>query len=338
MFSLGFNEERDLQFADKTAGFESVMHICDRDWHGIRSATGCLPGHKATISHKQQLHGEEIRHLEGLIFHHDIKAICFQGYSDTANSLCEILHNIFGHDLRQYAVTHVTSVQFENKFEMRMLKLMQERKREGILRNLASVKPDFHFVCPEFTGPLITNIVPNLPYRPYSIRNQSIAFVPIENTWRKNLYTNVLACEASKKITQVLAVNEPSNLGDSRALRKTRVVGYQDKVNLFGFMASVGLVLNVTLAECQPMTQLEALAMGTPCLTGPLGLGAISKHPLSKMTEVGILDNPRFIMEAADRIIDAWEVDADNMIDMIADIVKLRRIIGLDSYRTLLEL
>lgn len=335
---ISFNDPRDLRLSHEHDQLRNVLHIFDADWHGIRSATGCLPGHKLAITHKRKLMGDEIRHIEGLIVRHGIRAICYQGYSHTADDLVTILSRTFSGYCRQYAVTHVTSAQFEHMFEMDMLSLMAARKREGMLRNLGSVKPDFHFVCPSFSPILLVNLAPRLQRTPRVLRVPTSAFVPVENTWRKNLYTSILALERADAIERIFTVNEPSKLETVTPLKKVELVGYQSKVNLLGYMASCGLVMNTTLAECQPMTQLEALAVGTPTLTGPLLLGELSEHPLGKLTEMHSLDNPRELVEPVERIVSIWKNDPSEINEMIADNLALRRKLSFDSYLEFLEL
>src|ERR1700737_3389141 len=87
-----FNEDRDLIVAHEDTAMQKALHVFDRHWHGIRSATACLPGGKLGISHRDELTGDELRHIEGLIFKHGFTVICFQGYSERADLLAEVLH------------------------------------------------------------------------------------------------------------------------------------------------------------------------------------------------------------------------------------------------------
>lgn len=46
---LFFDAEIDTVFANEDPFFDEVLHIFDKDWHGIRSASGTAPGHKLAI-------------------------------------------------------------------------------------------------------------------------------------------------------------------------------------------------------------------------------------------------------------------------------------------------
>ena len=336
--NLVFGADRDIQVAHAHPAFDGVMHVYDRHWHGIRSATGCLPGRKLGISHKKHLDGSELRHIEGLIYKWGIRTICYQGYSDTADELVKIIHESLGNDIRQYCITHVTSVQFENHFEMHMLAKMTARLREGKLRGLGSVKPGFNSVCPPFWSGTIVNLPPAMKRSIPTLRAPDTVLIPLENSWRKNLYTNVLAAYAVPEVARILTVNLPSFLDEVSQSMKLRVIGFQAPQVLLGYMASSGLVMNVTLAECQPMSQLEALAVGTPCLTGPLGLAGFSDHPLGKLTEVAVLDNPAEISPYISTIMRLWKSDPDQLAEMIADFLEMRVAAGINSYREFLEI
>src|ERR1700722_11333164 len=126
-----FNEDRDIIPAHEDNALEAVLHVFDCDWHGIRAATACLPGGKLGISHTSAFSGEEIRHIEGLIYRHKFRTICYQGYSQHADELAGILHKDLGSELRQYVVTHVSSAQFEHTFELEMLKRIHSKVERG---------------------------------------------------------------------------------------------------------------------------------------------------------------------------------------------------------------
>lgn len=336
--SLVFGAERDVRVAHHDPAFDGVLHVFDRHWHGIRSATGCLPGRKLGVSHKRSLDGSELRHIEGLIYKWGINTICYQGYSDIVDGLIASMHDAFGAEIKQYCVTHVSSVQFDNHFEMHMLGKMTARLREKKLRGLGSVKPDFTSVCPPFWGGTIINMPPAIKAPVPGFRAHGAVLIPLENSWRKNLYTNVLAADAVPEVSRILAVNEPSFLDEVMQSMKLRVIGYQTPQALLGYMASSALVMNVTLAECQPMSQLEALSVGTPCLTGPLGLSGFSDHPLGRLTEVAALDNPAQISPKIATMMRLWRTDPNELQEMVDDFLKKRIAAGINSYREFLEI
>lgn len=335
-----FNEDRDVLASHSDAALSRVLHVFDRSWHGIRSATACLPGGKLGISHEAELIGEDYRHIEGLIYRYGFEAICFQGYSDKADRLVEILNRNFAPDLRIYAVTHVTTSQFEHAFEMAMLKKIYDRLDQGFIRRVGSVKTNFHLFHPGTWPECILNIPPNLARLvvPLPARDPGTVFIPVENTWRKNLYTQVIAAHGSNLVDHVMMVNWPSQLDQLMRLPKIQIVGWQQLEGLLANIAVSSVVLNGSFAECQPMTQLEAVAIGRPTITGPLRLPVFSDHPLSQLCEITELDDPGLFRRRLDAVLEEWRKDPRGMSEMIADFGRLRTAAGLGRYKEFLEI
>lgn len=300
---ITFDSERDIAYAHPHPELDRVLHIVHAAWHGIRSATGALPGHKLTIPHEGALDGSAVRHIMGLISHHDIRTICFQGFSSVADWLARDLKKHFGSDLRIHVITHVTSAQFENHFEMHMQEKIATLQRVGIVRAHGSVKADFDSVAPECWNRTLINAAPKIGdgFVPQAF-DPDCVFVPLENTWRKNLYTNILAANAVPQVRRIYTVNWPTMLEAIADLSKVKLIGYKRGLDLYGMMASCSLMIAATLAECQPMTELEGLAVGTPSVSGPVLLEEFDGDPLTDLTRVPAVDNPRAIATVVDRL------------------------------------
>jgi hypothetical protein len=103
-------------------------------------------------------------------------------------------------------------------------------------------------------------------------------------------------------------------------------------------MGSVGVVQAATLAECQPMTQLEALAVGAPSLTGPLGLSEFANHEVTRLCEVDALDNPAPISRALERLVHMRTHDPRGIGQMLEDYLVTRHAVAHQRYLEFLEL
>jgi hypothetical protein len=334
------NEERDTIVAHTDPGMRSVLHVLDRDWHGIRSATACLPGGKLGISHKNDITPEELTQIDRLILDGGYRVLCFQGYSETADRLVDHLHGKFGSDLRLCAVTHVTTSQFEYHFELGMLERIHARVDSGVIARAGSVKPNFHLFHEKTWPQCVVNIPPDLSRLIVALpkREPGNVFIPVENTWRKNLYTQVIAAQGSEKVRRICLVNWPTYLERLMIVDKAQLVGFQPLPGLLAYMRLAQLVTNVSFSECQPMTQLEALAVGTPAMVGPLRLPVFSGHPLSELCEVAEIDDPGLLRRRFDLVLDEWTRDPTGLSQMISDFVSLRTAAGLASYKEFLEL
>jgi hypothetical protein len=334
--TIEFNAPRDVERAQSDSRFDSVLHVFAKDWHGIRAATSCLPGLKVGIPHDKLLPGLDLHTIESVLTTHRVANVIYQGYSRAAHELARILYMDFGPRLNQFVVTHVSPAQFEHTFELQMLGLMREHLRKGVFKRVASVKPRFSDSVDFIDRETIFNCGPRATQRPTLPGCSDYVFVPLENTWRKNLYVNVLGGMASRA-SRVLCVNQPSYLQLVSDIDRVEVIGWHPAASLLEIMRSAACVLNVTMTECQPMTQLESLSVGTPCLTGPLRIPALASHELTRLSEVGVLDDPLVLGRAIDRVLDLRQRDEDGLQEMIRDFLALRLRLCTASYVNLLS-
>jgi hypothetical protein len=329
-----FNASSDTERAHNHPNLDQVMHVFDAYWHGIRSATACLPGHKIAISHKKEPSGDALHHFFNYIAHHQIRHICFQAMSEIGLNLAELTKREFGSTVQLYVVTHVSSAQFENHFEMQMLRIMVDGLKTGLFRRLSSVKPRFHGVVPEFWSETIVNTTPQINNTIPVLREIDTVLLPVENNWRKNLYTNALAGLYCDDVKTIYVVNWPSALENLHSLQKIEWIGFMRPGQIISRAASCGAILHSSLIECQPMTMLEGLAVGTPCLSGKLGIHPeIDAHPLSQLCEVEYVDDVGALKSKLTNIIALWRTNPHELLQMTADNVALRQKLCMNSYQ-----
>ena len=340
MMEIAFNFDRDTQLANESQAFDKVLFVSHMHWHGIRSAVGALPGHKLCIPHEGgSLDGSSARHIIGIIVHHNISHVCFHGFSPVAEWLARDLKKHFGSDLGLSVVTHVTSSQFENHFEIEMQRRIQNLQKLGVFRRHGSVKPNFDSVVETCWARTLINAAPNIsPNQFYYAFDPDSVFIPLENTWRKNLYTNIISANALDQVKRINTVNWPSSLENLLDLSKVRHVGYKRGFELYSTMASASVMLGVTLAECQPMTELEGLAVGTPTISGQLLLSEFADDELTKLTRVSTGDNPRSISQVLDSVMNFRRSSPDELQQMISEHLQKRLKLSFESYRDFLEI
>ena len=328
-----------LRAAHRVAGFERVLHVAHHEWHGIRQATAYCPGHKLLIPADGPLEEADKIQIAEEIQALGITHVVFQGYSENADQLLLSLKSRFGAGLRCHAVTHVTTAQFEHHFEMVMQARLLIRLRMGSLQGLASVKPDFGAVFEHYWPGLIVNFAPDLPSqrhrRPPDMRS---VYAPLDPGWRKNMYTNVLGALTAENVEQVKTANFPNGLESLVNLDRLRLVGYLRGRDLFEEMARSSLVLLATLAECQPMTQLESLAVGTPAMTGPLSIREFDDDPLIRLCTTPHLDNPALLARDVERVVAARHDDPAAIEEMITDHLARRHALAAQRYADFLAL
>lgn len=334
-----FDSRQMTQYMHEVEGFERVLHVAHHEWHGIRHATAYGPGHKLLISANSPLSPEDKESIAAHVDALGIRHVVFQGFSDNADQLLLHLKGRFGPDLRCHAVTHVTTAQFDHAYEMQIQARLLTRKRYGQIDNIASVKPDFGLAFEDYWPGLIVNFAPNIPAGAFVREaNTMDAYAPLDIGWRKNMFTNIVGASLARNVERVKTANFPNGLESIYNLEKLSLVGYLRGRQLFAEMANSALVIVATLAECQPMTQLEAFAVGTPALTGPLRIADFAEDPLIELCTSDKLDNPALLARDIEKAVDAVKTDPEAVAQMIASHLRHRHVIAVQRYAELLGL
>ncbi|MEA1619900.1 glycosyltransferase family A protein [Erythrobacter sp. T5W1-R] len=333
-----FNSLQMTRLCHTAAGFEKVLHIAHHEWHGIRQATAYNPGHKLLISAHETLSENEKKAIANQIAQLSIQRVCFQGYSDNADLLLLYLRAVLGPGVKFFVVSHVTTAQFDNHFEMVVIARLLNRLRFGVLDGIGSVKPKFAQSVEGFWPKTVINYAPNLPLVRGQRSSKVEIYAPLDVGWRKNLFTNIIAGSIASNVDVVKTANFPNGLESVHDLSKLRLVGYLRGRDLYDEMARSSLTLIATLAECQPMTQLESFAVGTPAITGPLEVEEFFKDPLVQLCTTSRLDNPGLLARDIEKVIDALKSDESAMYDMITDHLSRRHTAASQNYAEFLEL
>lgn len=327
-----------LRTSHQAAGFEKVLHIAHHEWHGIRQATAYSPGHKLLIPADEAIDETEKRAIAETIGRMGIERICIQGYSENADALLLYLRAVVGPSVKFFMVSHVTTAQFDHQFEMVVISRLLNRLKLGVLDGIASVKPGFGTAVEGFWKGTIINYAPNIAM-PKGRRSPRVeVYAPLDVGWRKNLFTNIIAASLASSVDTVKTANFPNGLENIYDLNKLRLVGYLRGRDLLDEMARSSLTLIATLAECQPMTQLESFAVGTPALTGPLAVQEFVGDPLIELCTTYHLDNPALLAKDIEKIINVLRSDPTGMEQMLAEHLERRHAIATQNYATFLDL
>jgi glycosyltransferase involved in cell wall biosynthesis len=327
-----------LRASHQAPGFEKVLHVAHHEWHGIRQATAYSPGHKLLIPAHEHIDEQEKRAIAEMIARMGIERVCFQGYSDNADTLLLYLRSVLEPSVKYFVVSHVTTAQFDHHFEMSVIARLMNRLKFGVLDGIASVKPDFGKAIDGFWNRTIINYAPQIPM-PKGRRSERVeVYAPLDVGWRKNLFTNIMAASLARNVDTVKTANFPNGLENISDLQKLRLVGYLRGRDLLDEMARSSLTIVATLAECQPMTQLESFAVGTPALTGPLTVNEFAADPLIELCTTCHLDNPALLAKDIEKCIDALRGDPEGMEQMIAEHLDRRHMVATQNYADFLEL
>lgn len=308
----------------------STLHIYHKDWWGIKSAALLLPGHKYEIGAFDPKPDPDV--LYEIMVDNDIRYVFFQGFSLNAAGLLDELWEKTKNDVNYSAVAHVSAAQFDNQFELDMLSEMAHRKAQGMLKEVFSVKPGFSSAI-DFCNPhLLVNSFPKIKRESRIKRDYSIGFIPLTRGLRKNMQANHLGLIRSDNYTKIISSISDSCFINTVDDSKVEYLGFISPHIVSKLLMKAGLVMNVTLVECQPMVFNEACAAGVPCLTGPLFLPFAAKHELRGLTEIREADNVKKITQYADNIYGLWKADAKGLTQICHDYVDTVRRLSIESY------
>ena len=332
-----WNAAQDRCYSHQIPELENVLHIFHQEWYGIRAASGSLPGMKLAIAANTPMAGFDHKAAIDNILAADPERIVVHGMSDNMAVMVRILARI-GFTDKLFLVHHGSPTQWVYQPERRYAFTHFELAREGLVRKLHIMKPDFDLPVDCLFRPMLFNMSPNLRERSINWAGQppkeAIAFIPGWRDFHKNIFTNAMGAALTDRIKEVWTYASDVELPSSLS-QKIRAVPFVDRESTFRLFELASLTMNVSLVDCHPMLNLESQALGTPCLRGPLFLDALEDHPYVKLTSVSDPTSPRQIKEAVERVL---QVSEHELRDMIFDYQAASDRHAIDRYREFLEI
>jgi SAM-dependent methyltransferase len=329
---------RDIHFAHKSSAFDNVCHIFHKDWQGIRSAAGSLPGYKLAIASDRKPLVHEVLEIAGLLENHNIEKIVLHGMSDGMSVLVDALR-ADRPDFRFYLVWHGTTAQWVWPDERRYAQMSIKMARDGVVRRFSAIRRGL--------GPVVgsSNYTPQLLNLPPRIGESALRKVfrdrgnwsvlaPSWNDLRKNLVTNVLAAECSEVVSKVYVIARDFELPGWLA-KKIQRLRHSNHFAMIDAMSTMDCVTNVTTIDCHPMVDLEAMAVGTPTIRGPLHLDALEDHPYVELT---VVNNPLSVDDVVQKLDAISRVPSSELYGLLAEYRERLKSIALDRYVDFLEI
>lgn len=316
------NAALDTRWAFDLPHFGRVMHVFHQEWHGIRAASGYLPGQKLAITSERPLDERELRAAIDLIDRSGCRSVMVHGYSNNAHDLMVLLRRALGSSVRILSVWHGSTAQFHFTFELESFAQLVDLKRRGVIDALATVKPGMHLLAREIFPKTVLNLPPRLSEAERTPRVRGLTrtvLIPTPNDWRKNFYTNLLACQASPRISDIYVTANYRLPEPLKGSRRIHHVSRPSRTEMFELIRRCDIVLNASLSECQPMTGLESLALRIPYVHGPLSLGALDSHPYQQLAQVAGVDSVEVVSTAIERLVSLRERAPGELTQMMDD-------------------
>jgi len=312
----------DRRWAHVDVRLSRVLHVFHQEWFGIRAAAGYLPGQKLAITADRKLTPDEAQHAVGLVLNGLTRTVVFHAYSENAAELMRLLRHAAGRELRIVCVWHGSTAQFHIPFEINAFSELIELKRQGILNAIACVKPQMHELSGEVWPQTLLNVAPRMAADaiPDLANPGGVAFIPTPNNWWKNFYTNLYVACGSGLLRKVLVTSAFTRVPNLPLRAEVSRLPPLSRAEMLDMLGTVDVSLNVTLAECQPMTALEAIAKRVPCLTGPLSLGSgLDDHPYQKLVQIAATGSLVDIGERLEEVLVLRRDHPEELREMIAN-------------------
>jgi len=329
----------DTRWAQDDPRFARVLHLCHREWFGIRAASGFSPGRKAAVTSSRRLRTDEMRQAVSVVEDGLIERVVLHGYSENFTILARLLREIFGKELGIAAVWHGSTAQFHFDEEHARFALLVELVNEGTIDWLGSVKPGLFDLSKAVFPRTLINFPPRLEVSPPAPQGSTgRAFVPMPNDWRKNFYTNLYAAGGSSLIREVIVSAEFSLREALPLAAKVTRIPRPSRQQVFRLMTESEVILNASLSECQPMVALESATVHTPCITCRLGISELDGHPYQELAQVDAVDSIPAVRHAAEALVRLRRTDREGLNQMMDDYVRTVLAAASDSWRDFLHL
>jgi glycosyltransferase involved in cell wall biosynthesis len=284
-----------------------LLVICNPNWRGIRAAS--LNQGEPVVEVQGVSSASESEDLVKFIASTKVKRIVINGVPNNMIHFARHLKQQIP-DMGIYFIFHGTLVQHILEPDEAILvdQLIQSCK-EGSIKKIGFVKSG----VAEFISTLgvkalsISNFQPSAPplfgLKLRELDSHAHIGVFGDGGWIKNTVVQLAAaCMLENIVIHVIRL--PSSPYFQRCRAQVVVHGLMSQRRFLNFMSQVDLTMYVSLSESFPMTVMESLSVGVPCLTSNTH-GLFNNDPfLKKYLVVPEHDNPDLIRKAILRVLE----------------------------------
>jgi hypothetical protein len=265
-------EEKWLDDMRKTKPLSiAVMHP---NWRGIRSSTENLFEACLYIGDSQE-DINDIHVYTSLLIESGCKNIVFSGF---ARPFTQIVINLKKEapSLNIFCLWHGSFMQSNEEYNWEQFKVVLGLAKSNIIHKWGFVKEGMDEMMAKQFGirtALVKNYVKAIPKNASVVNDKTtkLGIWAISANWRKNPYAMLVACSAIEN-SKVYCYGHDGQVKDFINTFGINAFCQESPVpqkEMPSVLAQMHLNLYVTLSECTPMTPLESLSVGVPCLVGP---------------------------------------------------------------------
>jgi hypothetical protein len=330
---VSFDDVSDSRYSVIDSRFDKVVHIFHKQWHGIRSSAGVLPGHKIALPSPNDLLPHDIFFLQEQLELWGITRAVFHGFSTAADRVLRVIAKA---GVPSFLVWHGNLAQLVWEPEGQFFALAHTAAEQGLFRRAHMLKFGMEAVFPRGFRPMLVNSPPVTGRRrlvPAFGSARHLALVPAFPDIRKNLYSSLLGAAMSERINRVLYYADIQNI--IPALQRCERTLYRNHDAHMSLLHDVDVVVNVTAIDCHPMVDLEALGAGSMALSGPIYLDTLEAHPYTRMS---VISNPFSVSEICQRLNYLASMDNSELNEILLDYASAISSVSRSRYEEFLEL
>ncbi len=274
---------------------EEVLHVYPKGYAGITAAAMNLPGYKIAVPQDWSNEVPVISEFDGM---GSCRKLVVHGMSLGLYNF--VLRLIFRFpDVRLFLVWHGNLAQLAATEEQSLYLLFCELRKQKSFVHSTSMRFDQSELLPKAWGGHLLNLPPNFNFEKNLVKNNN-ALCPSWNDLRKNLIFNLYLGANNQSISEVHHYQPIFSAKRILDKKNVKEIAYRDAISHLSRLPKYELILNVTLIDCQPMVDLEALASGAKLLCSEHApIKEIFPHEIFDL----ILANP-FDMQKAEKKLD----------------------------------
>lgn len=289
----------------------SYVAFHPRDWLGVSSSTRTLFGENATCLPELRS-VDEARAAARAIAEIGAKTIVLSGFGQGWWELSRQLRLAAAAD-RVMILWHGSFAQMVDPRVDAMFSEMVDVYRRGYVDRLGFVKEGMTdvFKAAGVEACFVKNYIPLCSGEPPKDVGEDSGTPPrglilaSSHYWRKNLFVQIAAANLVPDLRLTVVPGHESLQRFAEGLHLFRIewrpLVKPDRV--CDLISRHDIVLTVTLSECCPMTPMEAMNLGVPCLVGPTS-HLFGDPYLDRMLIVNKLDNSRAIADQTKQALD----------------------------------
>lgn len=295
------NAKRDTKYAQTEQNlFEDTIFIFTQQWVGIRQACGAFPVSKLAIDGHHRWTAADIIGICKILERDGIRRIVSHGMAPTTASLLSGIKSYMP-EIEILSVWHGTMAGWAFESELRLFQEVIALAEKNVIKRIGFLRRGMGAIHRAGWNSLLFNVPPMIDIKRVSKAFEQKPITCLFGSWNnqwKNMYTNIVGATLSRNVSEVLCY-QPVN---GQIVSKVSKVGHENFDEHMIRLSLVDLSLNVSINDCQPMTELESIAVGTPALRPNLDQRIMSSSDYDKLFTVDEYLNAESIRDRIDML------------------------------------